>query len=64
MNKLREKLHMPKAQSFHEGRSLETMVRDSFYLAWPMAGMSDEQNQKRRTLRKADAIDEEDEDEE
>jgi hypothetical protein len=62
MNRLREKLHMPKAHSLNEVKSLETMVRDSFYLAWPMASLSEEHREKRKLLRKADAIDEEDED--
>ncbi|KAL8562866.1 hypothetical protein ACOMHN_004558 [Nucella lapillus] len=39
MNRLKEKLHMPKAQSFHESSSLETIVRDTLYLAWPATSL-------------------------
>ena len=64
MNRLREKLHIPKAQSYHEtGGSLEAMLRDSLYLAWPMASVKSESKEKARgTLKKSEAIDEGDED--
>lgn len=61
MNRLKEKLHMPKAQSFHESSSLETIVRDSLYLAWPGASFQEgERREGRRQLqRQPDAIEEE-----
>lgn len=64
MNRLREKFHIPKAQSYHEtGGSLEAMLRDSLYLAWPMASVKSESREKPRgTLKKSEAIDEGDED--
>ena len=67
MNRLREKFHMPKAQSLHENgnsNSLEAMVRDSFYLAWPMANMRTPQpkSANRGYLRKSAAVDEDDSD--
>ena len=60
MNRLREKLHIPRAASFHEsGGSLETMLRDSLYLAWPMASVkSDSKEKARGVLKKSEAIDE------
>ena len=64
MNRLREKLHIPKAQSYHEpGSSLEAMLRDSLYLAWPMASVKSESKERPRgMLKKTEAIDEGDED--
>ena len=61
MNKLREKFNIPKAHSLcgsHLGGSLETMIRDSFYLAWPMASGSDSLETKRGYLTKSAAFDE------
>lgn len=62
MHRLKEKLNIPKAQSFHEVGSLETIVRDSIYLAWPAASFdSAERREPRRPLhRQPDAIEEED----
>ena len=66
MNKLREKFHLPKAHSLYESEShssLETMVRDSIYLAWPMANVKSERADKcRGYLSKHAAFDEDDED--
>ncbi|KAK7491613.1 hypothetical protein BaRGS_00017066, partial [Batillaria attramentaria] len=64
MNKLKEKLHIPKAQSFHESGSLETIVRDSLYLAWPGASFPepDRREGRRYLQRQPDAIEEEDDD--
>ena len=60
MNRLRDKLHILKTQSCHEtGGSLEAMLRDSLYLAWPMASVKSESKDKPRgVLKKTDAIDE------
>ena len=68
MQRLKDKLHIPKAQSFHEVGSLETIVRDSIYLAWPAAsfdsgsGASDKKESRRYLQRQPDAIEEEDDD--
>lgn len=65
MNRLREKFSLPKTQSMCEhgsSGSLEAMIRDSFYLAWPIASGSESGEKKRGYLRKAQAVDEEDED--
>ncbi|XP_041369559.1 uncharacterized protein LOC121383538 [Gigantopelta aegis] len=70
MQRLKDKLHIPKAQSFHEVGSLETIVRDSIYLAWPGAsfdsssGGSDKKESRRYLQRQPDAIEEEDDDNE
>lgn len=62
MHRLREKFHIPKAHSLyesHSGGSLETMVRDSIYLAWPVAsGSTDVSESRRGQLTKANAFDE------
>ena len=63
MDKIREKLHVPKAHSVSEVRSLSAIVKDSIYFAWPAASFSqDSDNEaKRRLLRQSAAIvDEED----
>lgn len=61
MDKLRQKLQLPKAQSCHEVGSLNDFVRDSMYLAWPVASIAaDGRRSPRRLLpRQQDAIDEE-----
>lgn len=65
MDKIREKFHLSKAQSLQETVSLSTMVRDSLYLAWPMASLSEDRREQRRVLRRqTEAIDEEEEDDE
>lgn len=66
MHKLKDKLHIPKAQSFHESSSLEAIVRDSFYLAWPGASFQEPERRDTRRLlqRQPDAIEEEEDDEE
>jgi hypothetical protein len=64
INKIKEKLHMPKAQSFHEGSSLEAIVRDSLYFAWPGASFEGDKERRRHLPRQADAIEEEDAEEE
>lgn len=58
MNKLKEKLQLPKVQLFHEDGSLSTIVRDSFYLAWPAASFPDDKlsEAKKRTLRRSSAV--------
>ena len=61
LDKLKEKLHMPKAQSFHEVSSLEAIVRDSIYFAWPGASFQ-EGDRKKHLQRQPDAIEEEHED--
>ena len=65
MNRIREKFSIPKTQSLFEhssSGSLETMVRDSFYLAWPIASGSDTHEKKRGCLKKSQAVDEDDDD--
>lgn len=45
MDKLKAKLHLPKARTFHGGdlKSLESMVKESMYFVWPVAsGVQDE----------------------
>ena len=39
MDKLRQKLQLPKAKTFHSGdfKSLDTMVKESMYFVWPVA---------------------------
>jgi len=67
MDKIKSKLHMPKAQSFHDVGSVSVIVRDSMYLAWPAASFSEDNSSeaKRRLLRQSAAIiDEEAEDDE
>ncbi|XP_036368697.1 GTPase-activating Rap/Ran-GAP domain-like protein 3 isoform X2 [Octopus sinensis] len=61
MDKLREKLQLPKTQSCHEVGSLNDFVRDSMYLAWPVASIAaDGRRSPRRLLpRQQEAIDEE-----
>lgn len=61
MSRLKDKFLSPKAQSFHEGGSLHTIVRDSIYLAWPIANLSEDKEPKRKLHRQAEVIDEEDE---
>ncbi|KAL4219619.1 hypothetical protein ACF0H5_022192 [Mactra antiquata] len=61
MNRLREKFHVPKAHSLyesHSGKSLETMVKDSFYLAWPVALGAEGFESRRKQLTKSVAFDE------
>lgn len=65
MNKIKEKLSTPKTQSVFEhssSGSLETMIRDSFYLAWPIASGSESNEKKRGYLQKSQAVDEDDND--
>ena len=68
MDKLKQKLHMPKAKTFHgEARSLDVMVRESMYFVWPAAGISqDNQKEVKRHLARQDGFyesDPEDDDE-
>ena len=59
MNKLKEKLNIQKERSFHESNSLETMLLDSLYLAWPVASLRVCGRQNRHLHRRADAIEQE-----
>ncbi|KAL3870971.1 hypothetical protein ACJMK2_038996, partial [Sinanodonta woodiana] len=60
MDKIRSRLQVPKAQTWNECASL--IIRDSLYLAWPVASLGEDiRETRRRQLRKVDAIDEEDE---
>lgn len=60
MDRLKPRRELPKAKSFHETGSLECMVRDTLYLAWPMASFSQEEKPRRRMTRRQEAIEEED----
>lgn len=60
MNKIREKLHIPKARSIcvsSLGGSLETIVRDSMYLVWPIVTCDNNMDARRRHLSKSYAFD-------
>lgn len=47
MDKLRSKLHVPRAKSLQasspssEGSKLESMIRETMYFVWPVAGVTD-----------------------
>ncbi|KAH3795241.1 hypothetical protein DPMN_148789 [Dreissena polymorpha] len=61
MDKLRSRINLPKTRSLylHPGYgSLETMIRDSFYLAWPVASASNTPSRRRGFLKKSRAVDE------
>lgn len=63
MNKLREKFNIPKAHTLcgsQLGGSLETMIRDSFYLAWPMASANEGHDSRKGYLTKSSAFDDSD----
>ena len=55
MDKLRQKLHIPKAKTYHgDMHSLDCMVRESMYFVWPAAGINDKENKGKRGLRRQD----------
>lgn len=63
MDKLRSRINLPKTRSLYlhpAYGSLETMIRDSLYLAWPVASASNTPSRRRGFLRKSRAVDEED----
>ena len=64
MNKLKDKFHLPKAKSCHEVGGLESILRDTIYLAWPATSFSEDRKDpsKRYLQRQPEAIEEEDSD--
>ena len=44
VDRLKQKLHLPKAKTFASGDTagLESMVRESMYFVWPVAGISEQ----------------------
>jgi hypothetical protein len=67
MEKIKEKLHVPKANNPRspDVRRLSAILRDSMYLAWPAASFSEDSSceAKKRLLRQSATIVGDDDDE-